>query len=178
MRAYHPVQALWTFLVALLGLVATVATFYLLEQAPAHHTLGTAAELLPPTLVALGAIIVCCALLALGAWRLWRAKLKMAAQLLGILAAMAPLMIWQSIDAANVLLDEAQPTRHPSRVIAKRRTKGRDYLVLQSWRETDEELLIPIDAVGSGYDLAPGTSATIVVGAGAFGRPYALALEH
>lgn len=169
-------QTLSTILVALLGLALAGGTIYFALQAGPHATLGTFSDLMVPTLVTIAIILVCAAGAGLGAWALWQREYKMAAQLLGVLAAVSPLMVWKTADAANVVLDTSEPERHDTTLIERRTRKDREYFVIQSWRDPEATLMIATSDVV--WDpVEPGEPAVLVVHAGAFGRPYAVSLS-
>lgn len=54
-----------------------------------------------------------------------------------ILPAITPLMLWTSADAANVMFDGSEPTRHDTALVETRRNKDRDFMVFESFRDPD-----------------------------------------
>lgn len=176
-RVRSTVQTLSSVLTGLLALGLGVLTIYFVSQAPPHATLGNFSELWAPTLITLTMIVVACAVTGFGAWALWQRDHKMAAQLLGVLTAIMPLMLWKSVDAANVLYDSSAPTSHETKLVETRRNKDQNYLVFESWREPGDEIMIRVGDVMGGASLQPGDQAEIVVYQGAFGRPYATAIN-
>jgi hypothetical protein len=171
------VQTLTTILAGLLALTLGAGTIFLASRAGPHATLGSWSEMWAPMLVTIAAIVLCSAAFGFGAWALWQREHKMAAQLLGILAALSPLMIWKTADAANVLLDDSEPTFHPTRLVETLRNKNTDYLVLEAWDREGVELLVKTQDLVGGAQLEVGAPATIEVHQGAFGRPYAVSIK-
>ncbi len=153
-----------------------VAVIFFLSRAPAHHTLGSTAELLPVVLSTLALCVVSAGALGGAAWALHRAKHRMASQLTGLLAVTTAIAIWQSVDAANVIFDGSTPTAHPTKVVDTYSRKNSDYAAVTSWRPGGGTISVRVDRVG-GWNLRPGDPATLVIAKGAFGRPYALSLE-
>lgn len=170
-------QTLSSILVGLLLLALGGATIVFVSQAQAHVTLGTWSELAGPTLASIGIGVVGFAAAGLGAWALWSKELKMASQLLAIVAVVFPIAAWKTIDAANVVLDGSKPELHATEVVDKYERKSRTMLVVRSHRDPEATLELDLNALGTGHELALGQTATITIHAGAFGRPYATKIE-
>jgi hypothetical protein len=123
--------------------------------------------------------VVVVAVLGGGAWALWRADLKMAAQLLGVTALLSGALVWVLADALNVLLDQSPPTRHEATVVESvgATAKRGGYFVVTSWRVPGEKVTLSFDLPTHGRIFADGARVVVTTRAGAFGRPYAIALE-
>ena len=170
-------QALVTIL-TLVGCTALVVTgLYVANETPVHSNLGGWWEILPPLAAAAVVMVVVVAVLGGGAWALWRANYKMASQLLGVTAVCSGILVWVLGDALNVLLDDSPPEQHETTMIESvgATAKRNGYFVVTSWRVPGEEL--SIDLPTRGQIFAGGTRLIVTTRAGAFGRPYAIALE-
>jgi cytochrome bd-type quinol oxidase subunit 2 len=170
-------QTLITLVTLVVCAAVAVGGMYVADKAPVHSNLGGWSDILLPLAVTMGVMIVVVAALGLGAWALWRADHKMAAQLLGVTAVISGILVWVLGDALNVLLDDSAPEQHETTMIRSvgATAKRSGYFVLASWRVPDEE--ISVDLPTRGQVFAHGTRLIVTIRAGAFGRPYAIALE-
>jgi Co/Zn/Cd efflux system component len=165
-------------IVTLVGCVAAaVGGMLVIGKAPVHANLGGWSEILLPLGVTVGVMAVVAAALLGGAWGLWRAEHKMAAQLLGVMTVVASILVWKLADALNVLLDDSPPERHASELLelVGSTPKREGYFVLRSWRTPGQTLAIDLPLQGAA--LVPGTPVVVTTHGGAFGRPYAVRLE-
>lgn len=169
-------KTLSTVLTLLLGLTLGGAALAFMVQAKPHATLGTFSEILMPNLVTLVLMGLVAIPAFLVAWLLWKKEHKMASQLLGIVAVISPILIWQTVDAANVVLDSSAPQLRDTTLIRTYRRKNLDYFVLRSWRDPNATLSIESgDLVWE--RVQPGQPAVLTVHEGAFGKPYATHLR-
>lgn len=170
-------------LVTILTLVGCAAVavggLLVIGKAPLHANLGGWSEILVPLGVTLLVMLVVAGALLGAAWGLWRAEHKLAAQLLGVMTVVAPILVWKLADALNVLLDDSPPERHDSELleIVGSMPKRQGYFVLRSWRDAEQSLAIDLPLGTAGAALALGTAVVVTTHRGAFGRPYAVRLE-
>jgi hypothetical protein len=170
------VQTIVTIL-TLVGCVAVaVAGMVVIGKAPVHANLGDWSEILRPLGVTAVAIVVVVAALGGGAWALWRAELKMASQILAVMAVVAGILVWKLADALNVLLDDSPPELHETELVelVGSTPKREGYFVLRSWRVPGQTIAVNLPLAGT---FAPGQHLRITTHGGAFGRPYAVRLE-
>lgn len=171
-------QILVTILTLVGCAAAAVAGMVVIGRAPVHANLGGWSEILLPLGVTVGAMLVVAAALLGGAWGLWRAEHKLAAQLLGVMTVVAPILVWKLADALNVLLDDSPPERHATALIelVGPTPKYEGYFLLRSWRAPDQTVAIHLPLSG-GAAVAVGQPFIVTTHRGAFGRPYAVLLE-
>lgn len=170
-------QTLATIFTLIVCAALVVTGMYVADKAPYHSNIEGWVELPLVFGATVLAMVVVVAVFGGGAWLLWRTDYKMAAQLLGVTAVVCGGLVWVLSDALNVLLDESPPTRHETEMIKSVSTtaKRKGYFVVTSWRNPSEE--ISVDLPTQGQIFAAGTRLIITTRAGAFGRPYAIALE-
>jgi hypothetical protein len=157
--------------VLVIGAVAVVPAALLVNAAPLHSNLVWSGRVLA---LSFGIAAIWLALCVLAATMLWRAELRMAAQLAAIVGIAGAIVAWKAVGAANVVFDRSPAEQREVTFVRHvgATSKQAGYLVVS---DANGELALYLPLRADAWQ--PGRRLVLVTRAGALGRAYALSVD-